>query len=77
LHNGGGVSRQIYISNGAYSQRFGNWYDLTSSSTVYIAMAVSASIIGTSYIYAYLEVLVPGISTYNLIKVRFGFKRRS
>jgi len=71
FYDGGGVSRQIYILNGAYSQQFGNWYDLTGSSTVYIAMTVSATSTGTSYVYVYLEVLVPGISTYNLMVITF------
>ena len=71
FYNGGGVSRQIYILNGAYSQQFGNWYDLTGLSTVYIAMTVSATSTGTSYVYAYLEVLVPDTSTYNLMIITF------
>lgn len=71
FYDGGGVSRQIYILNGAYSQQFGNWYDLTSFSIVYVAMTVSATSTGTSYVYVYLEVLVPGISTYNLMVITF------
>jgi hypothetical protein len=71
FRNGGGISRQIYILNGAYSQQFGNWYDLTGMSTVYIAMTVSATSTGTSYVYAYLEILVPATSTYNLFIITF------
>jgi hypothetical protein len=71
FYNGGEVSRQIYIYNGAYSQQFGNWYDLTSLSTVYIAMTVSATSTGTSYVYTYLEILVPNTSTYNLFIIVF------
>jgi hypothetical protein len=71
FHNGAGISRQIYIYDGTYSQQFGNWYDLTGVSTVYIAMTVSVTSTGTSYAYAYLEVLVPGISTYNLMVITF------
>ncbi|MEM3829013.1 MAG: hypothetical protein QXP36_07365 [Conexivisphaerales archaeon] len=66
FHNGE-FSRQIYIYNGKYNQQFGNWYDLNGSSTVYIAMTVSAISTGTSYIHAYLEVLIPNTSTYNLM----------
>jgi len=66
FYNGAGVSRQIYIYNGSYSQQFGNWYDLTGLSTVYIAMTVSAINTGTSYIYVYLEILIPNTSVYNL-----------
>jgi hypothetical protein len=71
LHDGGGVSLQIYIYNGAYSQQFGNWYNLTSISTVYIAMTVSVNSPGISYVYAYLEVLIPSTSTYNLMVITF------
>jgi hypothetical protein len=71
FYNGGGVSRQIYILSGAYSQQFGSWYDLNGLSTVYIAMTVSATTNGTSLVYAYLEVHVPGTSTYNLMIITF------
>ena len=71
FHNGGGVSRQISIYNGTCEQQFGNWYDLNGLSTVYIGMTVSATANGTSLVYAYLEVLVPGTSTYNLMVITF------
>ncbi|MDI6904019.1 MAG: hypothetical protein QMD13_00785 [Candidatus Bathyarchaeia archaeon] len=71
FHNGGGVSRQIYIYNGTYSQQFGNWYNLTGLSTVYIAMRVSTTNTGASYVYIYLEILIPGTSTYNLFIITF------
>jgi len=67
----GGVSRQIYILNGEYSEQFGNWHDISGLSSVYIAVEVSATSIGTSYVYAYLEILVPGTSTYNLMLIMF------
>lgn len=75
FRNSGGVSGQIYFLNGAYSQQFGNWYDLNGLSTVYIAMTVSATSTGTSYVYAYLEVLVQGTSTYNLMVITFEILR--
>lgn len=65
------VSRQIYIHNGEYNQQFGDWFDLTGLSTVYIIMTVSATSTGTSHIYAYLEILTPNTSTYNLIIITF------
>jgi hypothetical protein len=71
FYNGGGFSRQIYILNGAYSQQSGNWYDLNGLSTVYIAMTVSATATGTSLVYAYLEILVLGSSTYNIMVITF------
>jgi len=71
LYNGGGLSRQIYIYNGSYSQQFGNWYDLPGSSTLYIAMTASADSTGASYVYSYLEVLIPNTTTYNLMIITF------
>ena len=71
FYDGDGVSRQIHIYNGTYSQQFGNWYNLTSLSTVYIAMKVSAIGTGTSYVYVYLEILVPNTSIYNLMIITF------
>jgi hypothetical protein len=69
--NGGGFSRQIYILNGAYSQQSGNWNDLNGISTVYITMTISATATGTSIVYAYLEIHVPGSSTYNTMVITF------
>jgi len=72
FYNGGGLSRQIYIYNGSMSQQFGNWYDLAGSSTVYIAMTASAAdSTGASYVYSYLEVLIPNTTTYNLMIITF------
>jgi len=71
FHNGGGVSRQIYILNGEYNQQFGNWYDLLGSGVTYIAVTNSATSTGTSYVYAYLEILVPNTSVYNLLIITF------
>lgn len=71
FYDGSGVSRQIYILNGACNQTYGAWYDLSGLGTVYIAMTVSATNIGTSYVYVYLEVLIPNISTYNLMVIAF------
>jgi hypothetical protein len=71
FYNGGGVSRQISIHSGTCVQQFGNWYDLAGSSTVYIAMTVSADSTGASYVYSYLEVLIPNTTTYNLMIITF------
>ena len=67
----GGISSQISVYNGAYSQQVGSWYDLTSLSTIYIAMTATANSEGTSSINAYLEVLIPNTSTSNLMVVTF------
>jgi|GEM_PF-4593451 len=71
FYNGGGVSRQISIHSGTCVQQFGNWYDLAGSSIVYIAMTVSADGSGASYVYSYLEVLIPNTTTYNLMIITF------
>jgi len=59
-----GTSDQIYIENGAYTQDVGPWYNLPSLETIYIAMTVEASSTGTSYVYVYLEILIPDTTTY-------------
>lgn len=71
FYDGGGVSPQICILNGEYSQQFGNWYDLSGLNTIYIAMTVSAASTGTSCVYANLEILVPGTSIYNFMIITF------
>jgi len=60
----GANSTQIGISNGTYDQQTGPWYDLAASDTEYIWMHVETSSVGTSYVYAYLEILVPNTTTY-------------
>lgn len=65
LHNGGNLS-QIIIISGEYTQQVGDWYDLVGSGadgTDFIAMHIEATV-GTSYIYVYLEILIPSTSTY-------------
>lgn len=76
LYDGGETGRRsprvlICIYNGAYSQQLGSWYDFNGLGTVDIAMTVSATATGTSLVYAYLEILVPGSSTYNFMVITF------
>jgi len=59
-----GTSDQIYIENGAYTQDVGDWYNLTSLETIYIAMKVEANSTGTSHVHIYLEILIPDTTTY-------------
>jgi len=59
-----GNSPQIIVENGSFKNETGLWYNLASSQTIYIAIAVEANSTGTSYIYAYLEVSVPGTTTH-------------
>jgi len=65
------TSNQILIRSGAYIQQQGSWQDLAGLDTVYIAMTVSTSNMETSHIHAYLEILIPNTSTYNLMTITF------
>ena len=70
FHNGE-ASRQIYINEGSYEQQVGNWSDLASLSTDYIAVTVSANSTGTSFVDAYLEISIPNTSTYTQFPITF------
>lgn len=60
-----GTSSQIYIISGSYTQQTGPWYDLPSSPAErYIALTLEASSSETSFVYVYLDVLVPDKTTY-------------
>lgn len=65
------ISNQIQILNGAYSQHHGDWYDLAGLGAIYLAMNILANNSETTCIYAFLEVLVPNTSTYNLMVIEF------
>jgi hypothetical protein len=59
-----GTSGQIYIISGSYTQQTGPWYDLPSSPAErYIALTLDASSSEVSYVYVYLDVLVPDKTT--------------
>lgn len=64
-------STQIVILNGTYAQQTGAWYDLAASDTEYIWIHIETSDTGTSYVYTYLEVLVPNTATYAQYIVTF------
>lgn len=66
-----GISGQIYIENGDYTQDVGSWYNLPSLATIYIAITAEANSTGTSYVYVYLKILVPGKSTYSQYVITF------
>jgi hypothetical protein len=60
-----GTLGQVYIISGSYTQQTGPWYDLPSSPAErYIALTLDASNSEVSYIYVYLDVLVPDKTTY-------------
>lgn len=65
------ASVQIQILNGEYGQHYGEWCDLAGIGTIYLAMKVSAKNLETTCIYAFLEVLVPNTTTYNLMVIEF------
>ena len=60
----GSNSTQIVILNGTHDQQTVPWYDLAALDTEYIWMHVETSGGGTSYVYAYLEILVPTTTPY-------------
>ena len=60
----GSNSTQIVILNGVYSQQTGPWYDLVALDIEYVWMYAEAFNVGTTHVYAYLEILVPNSSTY-------------
>ena len=64
FHHNGANSSQIKIVNGEYVQKNGTWYDLAGNDTVFIAVHTDSTGAGTSYVYTYLEILVPDTSTY-------------
>ena len=70
IYNGSN-SPQIIISNGAYTQQIGPWYDLNASDTEYIWMHVETSSAGTSTVYVYLEILVPNTTIYARYVIAF------
>jgi hypothetical protein len=74
FHNSSdGTSRQIHIEDGSYIIQTGSWYDLGGSETIYIAITVEATSTGTSYVRTYLEILIPGKTTYARYILTFEF----
>jgi len=68
----GTSSNQIIIQSGSVTQSEGSPYDLTNSATICISISnLQATTIGTSYLCVYLKILVPNISTYNLLIIVF------
>jgi len=60
-----GTSGQIYIISGSYTQQTGPWYDLpVSPAERYIALTLEADSSEVSYVYVYLDILVPDKTTY-------------
>jgi len=68
-----GTSRQIYIENGVYVDQTGPWYDFPAPSLTerYIVVTLQASDSEVSYVYVYLEILVPNKSTYARYVITF------
>ncbi len=64
-------STQIIVEDGSFNQTEGPWFDLGSLETIYIIMTAKAGSIGISYVYAYLEVLTPGSTTYAQYAITF------
>lgn len=67
-----GTSRQVYIEDGVYVNQTGPWYDLPASPAErYIVVALQATNSEVSYVYVYLEILVPDKSTYAQYVITF------
>jgi hypothetical protein len=60
----GANSTQLTVESGSWMQQLGPSHDLNASDTGYIWMHVETSSGGTSYIYAYLEILIPNTTAY-------------
>ena len=60
-----GTSGQIYMVSGSYTQQTGSWYDLPGSPEErYIALTLDANDSEVSYLYVYMDILVPDKTTY-------------
>jgi hypothetical protein len=69
-----GFSDQVDIMNSAYTQPIGPWYDLLASpAETYIAVVLQASSGGVSQVNVYLEIRVPGTTTYAQYVLTFEF----
>jgi len=67
-----GTSRQIYIESGAYVNQTGPWYDLPASPAErYIVVTLQANNSQVSYVYVYLEILIPNKTTYAQYVITF------
>jgi len=64
---------QIMMLQGSYVRTYGDWVSLDPSETVYLVVTVLADPGDLSTIRAYLEVLVPGTTTRDLLTVKFQF----
>jgi hypothetical protein len=69
-----GLSNQICIVNGNYTQQSGSWYDLPASPAErYLAVILQANNSEISNINVYLEVLIPDKTTYLQCVLTFEF----
>jgi len=72
FHDGEGVSRQIQVINGSYTQTSGSSYNLFVTGTVYIAVACSSSSAGNSTIVVKLKAMVLGSGVSEELQVTFN-----
>jgi hypothetical protein len=74
LHNNSSYSTQIIITGGSIEQTSGNYYNLSSSSTIHIKVEnLKESADGISYFYTYLRIQTPNTTTYTLYTITFEF----
>ncbi len=68
----GNSSDQIIVSDGTVIQGKGSPYSLAGNATIYVTMSnVQANTGGTSYLYAYLEILVPDTTILTQFEITF------
>jgi len=72
FYDGAGVSKQIQVIDGSYTQTSGSVYNLSAGGIVYIAMAVDVSSSGASNIVTRLEARAIGGGVSEELKISFN-----
>lgn len=70
----GGISNQIVITNGVLTSQIGSWESMSSLQTLYIAITVQQNSIGSSTISTYVDILIPGTTTFVQYQVTFAIQ---
>ncbi|NIV43832.1 hypothetical protein GWN49_02950 [Candidatus Bathyarchaeota archaeon] len=74
LHNNSSSSTQITIVDGSITQTSGEYYSLSTSSTIHVKIQdLKESADGNSYFHTYLRIQEPNTTTYTLYTITFEF----
>jgi hypothetical protein len=74
LHNNSTFSTQIIITDGSITQTSGEYYNLSSSSTIHVKIQdLKESADGNSYFHTNLRIQEPSTTTYTLYTITFEF----